>query len=848
MKFTALSKKMYKSNSEYHYEFLSNESLILIKDSFYIQTVLGIKLPLNESYTNYSPVLLEQILQEQLILENFYETLKKYLDKGKESVGKVIDVIKSPADIATLLKNLIDNPELLRVVNETYRNKINNFVKDFKDKLTSIVDLLKKPIELLKGLKSEDNENTEEGVNFFQGFIDGILGYVTKVTDFLNKNITDGWSGLLKAILFNGALSYVNDKINFYYKKITGILKMVVKPIDFFKDSIKKEFSDTKKEFSDGLKNNLTNIMGQLGDLAKDSFDKINSFFTGIASKYKWLWTATVGYLSSIAKSIASKIKFAGTDNKIDLTHYGRLTRDLKKIESFKKDTVKIINEKNGNLKITDIYNNKNNMSKLNEMAKYKDTYIITTWYNKKIIDVKTFDNIKDARSYIETLDAELMPFKMLPKKKYYDFRSVPTNIKSEQYIYNKKENMSKLNKLIKENINNLLEGSEMFDDMTVAFGVKHKSNNLSDAEKNQFGPMGQLKNDKGGSFQNPGFPGKAITDNSKKESGKEAQDYYKEVLKKVMDYQNPNDEEEFDAPKTPTNTSDVETENERLKLTGYDTGVSGMEVVMDKAAESGGSEMSKKNYKERMDKIQGDKMNYDYMKKSARKTNDLKYKKDAQNGRPVKAQKSKQPENLGENLIKEFKTSPDPQKMFDYIKKYILDKYPQLKDKIDQPTEKAQIIALFAQEFGINASQLSMVKSVIDKAKKEEPPQETAEVKESYEGVNSKNIFKVKGTITSENQIKKLVEKLPSRVKIDETVFVITDGENTYKLIWEGEEHNGEATIKNFRNNQMVNEDIQKMKHLWDFNTKEKYEFKNNITENGDEAFKRIFKIVKNK
>jgi hypothetical protein len=416
----------------------------------------------------------------------------------------------------------------------------------------------------------------------------------------------------------------------------------------------------------------------------------------------------------------------------------------------------------------SDDYNNKNNMSKLNEDIGGDRTYTISTWYNKKITDVKTFDNIKDARDYVETLDAELVPFKMLPKKKYYDFRSMRTNIKSEQYIYNKKENMSKLNKLIKENINNLLEGSEMFDDMTVAFGVKHKSNNLSDAEKNQFGPMGQLKNDKGGSFQNPGFPGKAITDNSKKESGKEAQDYYKEVLKKVMDYQNPNDKEEFDAPKTPTNTSDVETENERLKLTGYDTGVSGMEVVMDKSTESGGSEMSKKKYKERMDKIQGDKMNYDYMKKSARKTNDLKYKKDAQNGRPVKAQKSKQPE--------------------------------------------------------------------------------TAEVKESYEGVNSKNIFKVKGTITSENQIMKLVEKLPSRVKIDETVFVITDGENTYKLIWEGEEHNGEATIKNFRNNQMVNEDIQKMKHLWDFNTKEKYEFKNNITENGDEAFKRIFKIVKNK
>jgi len=407
-------------------------------------------------------------------------------------------------------------------------------------------------------------------------------------------------------------------------------------------------------------------------------------------------------------------------------------------------------------------------MPNLNETLTDGHTYIISTWYNKKITDVKTFDNVKDARKYVETLDAELMPFKMLPKKKYYDFRSIRTNIKSEQHIYNKNENMSKLNKIIKDGVNKLFEGSEMFDDMTVAFGVKHKSDNLDDDEKNQFGPMGQLKNDKGGSFQNPGFPGKAITDKSKKESGKEAQDYYKEVLKKVMNYQNPNGEEKFDAPKTPTNTSDVETENERLKLTGYDTGISGMEVVMDKAAESGGSEASKKKYKERMDKIQGDKINYDYMKKSARKTNDLKYKKDAQNGRPVKAQKSKQPE--------------------------------------------------------------------------------TAEVKENYEGVNSKNIFKVKGTITSENQVMKLVGKLPSRVKIDETFFVITDGENTYKLMWEGEERNGEAVIKNFKNNQMVNEDIQKMKHLWGFNTKEKYESKSNITENGDEAFKRIFKIVKNK
>jgi len=579
---------------------------------------------------------------------------------------------------------------------------------------------------------------------------------------------------------------------------------------------------------------------------------------------------------------------------------------------------------------------------------------------------------------------------------------------------------MSKLNKIVKNEVNKLFEGSEMFDDMTVAFGVKHKSDNLDDDEKNQFGPMGQLKTNKGGSFENPGFPGKAITDKSKKESGKEAQAYYKEVLKKVMDYQKPNDKEKFDAPKTPTNTSDSETENERLELTGYDTGVSGMEVVMDKAAETGGSKATKTKYKERMDKLQGDKMNYDYMKKTARKTNDLKYKKDAQNGRPIKSQTSKQPENLGEN----FKVSSDAQKMADSVKKLVFDKYPKLKEKIDQDTEKAQIIALLAQAFGIEVTDLSKVKSVLDKAEqsketgtqpqaktgsgtqqaktdsstqqskattdtklkdgtwteskselknesilreKEHLNEDNLEVKsiakklyswlkqngvrevsfsngkitigkntandaegneignrdntaiigyfddpkskqtvievilmgdqnkiqevennllKSFSGlkqihrnlernsnspkdkvwvlhfmvvekttakgglvgntktnpkpaaqpmdtktenfnygvdIDSKNIFKAKGKLVSEKQVIKLTEKIPSRVKIDETVFAITDGENTYKLIWEGDSKTGEAIITNFKNNQMVNEDIQKMKHLWVFNTKEK-------------------------
>jgi hypothetical protein len=136
------------------------------------------------------------------------------------------------------------------------------------------------------------------------------------------------------------------------------------------------------------------------------------------------------------------------------------------------------------------------------------------------------------------------------------------------------------------------------------------------------------------------------------------------------------------------------------------------------------------------------------------------------------------------------------------------------------------------------------MVKSIIDKSNKESNKTE----KEEPQPQQQENTFKVKGKLVSEEQVIKLANKVPSRIKIDETTFAITDGENTYKMIWEGDSETGEPVITNFKNNQMVNEDIQKMKHLWGFKTKDNYETKKNITENGDEAFRRIFKMVKNK
>ncbi len=129
-----------------------------------------------------------------------------------------------------------------------------------------------------------------------------------------------------------------------------------------------------------------------------------------------------------------------------------------------------------------------------------------------------------------------------------------------------------------------------------------------------------------------------------------------------------------------------------------------------------------------------------------------------------------------------------------------------------------------------------------------QETPRVRTTVKESdvdFNTVKMENIFKVKNELVSEEQVLSLINKIPKRVKVDETVFSITDGTNTYRLLWEGDE-TGEPVITNYMNTNVVSESINKMKHLWDFNSKDKIS-KSNITENSDDIFKKMFRQMKN-
>jgi hypothetical protein len=109
------------------------------------------------------------------------------------------------------------------------------------------------------------------------------------------------------------------------------------------------------------------------------------------------------------------------------------------------------------------------------------------------------------------------------------------------------------------------------------------------------------------------------------------------------------------------------------------------------------------------------------------------------------------------------------------------------------------------------------------------------------YSDVIEENIFKTKGNIVSEEQVIKVANKIPSRVKIDETVFAITDGENYYRLIWEGTEEDGEAVITHQKNKEIVNESVEKMRHLWNFDASNNESTKKTVAEGNEDVFKNM-------
>ena len=310
----------------------------------------------------------------------------------------------------------------------------------------------------------------------------------------------------------------------------------------------------------------------------------------------------------------------------------------------------------------------------------------------------------------------------------------------------------NKIKKLVKKNLKTLLE-TKGFEHMEVAFGVKEKSDNLSDAEKKQFGSMETIQDEKGVKLGDSSV--QPELNKVHKKDKQEEDEYFKDVEEKMKKFQTTSEAEPtqigeaFDPPKV--NRKDDQTEPEEV----YDTEALGPGMLALRYDNEGTPVHDK--FQKRMDDMNGEDLTYKKLK------------------------------GYGEKYLKHKYEAPDE---YHYTPKV----------------------------------------RVTDKA-----------VNETYMDVLKENIFKVKGTIKSKEQVLNLVNKLPQRVRIDETVFAVTDGENEYRLIWEGQE-DGEAIITHQKNINIVNESINKMKHLWEF--KSSNQNKKIIKENDDVFFKMMNKV----
>jgi len=124
-----------------------------------------------------------------------------------------------------------------------------------------------------------------------------------------------------------------------------------------------------------------------------------------------------------------------------------------------------------------------------------------------------------------------------------------------------------------------------------------------------------------------------------------------------------------------------------------------------------------------------------------------------------------------------------------------------------------------------------------------EDPQHETPRVRVTNESKNSKmKRLNFKNEFTSEEQMKELI---PEHYKTDQHVFLMTDGNQTYKVRWD--ESLNEGTVINYKNQKFITENVEKMKKLFNYKYSDSMGKTNDYGEE-TKSFKTIMENVKGK
>lgn len=206
---------------------LSEHSLIMIQNSSYLKSVLGVDTKLNE-YCSLDTRKL--IIEQQIIVENLLDSINGYLgnlvQKGKEKSLNFIKSVKNLKELAILFKDILLDPELM-----------DEAIKNVKKSLTEQLDNFKNNInKILTNTKATIQNFTDK----LQTFLNNVLTYSN---DVLNK---DGWVPFLTMLGLAVLLTWVNRKwlelilnnIAEGLKKIDGVVNLFNSLKDLIKSAV----------------------------------------------------------------------------------------------------------------------------------------------------------------------------------------------------------------------------------------------------------------------------------------------------------------------------------------------------------------------------------------------------------------------------------------------------------------------------------------------------------------------------------------------------------------------------------------------------------------------------------
>ena len=237
----------------------------------YITEVLGLKVPLHESYP-YSESFHRQILHEQLILEGFFDGLKKLKDDALLFGKSLKEIITNPDKIGSFIIAL---------------NKM--VLKKLIRPIRSFFTMVKEKLEALPG-------------DTFQMFVkvaDSILSGLDKVLEKVNG--LSGWKKAIGVMGLSLGIKYIYDKVGELIEEGQEKLEELIPMIDVIEtaglaeddgDGAKIEKAkEALKQFATWFKDN---IIGQVVDFVKEKLagvakQVLGSALTGVKAVWDTL-------------------------------------------------------------------------------------------------------------------------------------------------------------------------------------------------------------------------------------------------------------------------------------------------------------------------------------------------------------------------------------------------------------------------------------------------------------------------------------------------------------------------------------------------------------------------------